>query len=194
MTKTLESARATYASLQRQYQEQCAASEKYRDELRQRAETIQALQETLHLQEAEVNKYVRERETYEERIVSLEKELEVNLETQEMLDEQKQENLMLKETIDRMRYEMDRMRNDASAVGLANTSGTNSVNGTISKSLGAELAGKLGAWGEEDEPSTSSSQPAADPHTGDDGDSSTESEIEEIITRRTTRVCHFPFF
>ena len=51
---------------------------------------------------------------YEERIVILERDLEVLSVAQAQLDEQKQQNLFLKEIIDRVRYEIDEMRNAAS--------------------------------------------------------------------------------
>jgi hypothetical protein len=66
------------------------------------------------------------------------------------LDEQKQENMLLKETIDRMRFEMDEMRANA-ALGLPpSAGGSGSGPGTLSKTLGAELMGKM-QWEEGDE-------------------------------------------
>ena len=78
---------------------------------------------------------------YEERISLLERDLEVLSIAQSQLDEQKQQNLMLKETIDRVRYEMDEMRN-AAPTNIAG-SGLSSAANSISKSLGAELMGKM---------------------------------------------------
>jgi hypothetical protein len=78
---------------------------------------------------------------YEEGILLLERDLEVLSIAQSQLDEQKQQNLFLKETIDRVRYEMDEMRN--AAPGNIASSGLSSAANTISKSLGAELMGKM---------------------------------------------------
>lgn len=51
---------------------------------------------------------------------------------------------MLKETIDRMRFDMDEMRNSAaSAAGGSGGTGTGSATSTLNKTLGAELLGKL---------------------------------------------------
>jgi len=73
-------------------------------------------------------------------VLLLERDLEVLSIAQAQLDEQKQQNLFLKETIDRVRYEMDEMRNAAPGnIG----SGLSSAANTISKSLGAELMGKM---------------------------------------------------
>ena len=74
--------------------------------------------------------------TYEAQIETLHEELVAAQQTVSALDEQKQENMYLKETIDRMRYDMDEMR--TSSVG-GSTSGAASVRGSVSKRLGAEL-------------------------------------------------------
>jgi hypothetical protein len=78
---------------------------------------------------------------YEDRIALLERDLEVLSIAQAQLDEQKQQNLYLKETIDRVRYEMDEMRN--AVPGNIAGSGLSSGANTMSKSLGAELMGKM---------------------------------------------------
>ncbi|KXN81216.1 hypothetical protein AN958_05731 [Leucoagaricus sp. SymC.cos] len=150
VTRALESAKLTYTSLQRQYQEQCTFSEKYRSDLRAREETIRTLREAASLHELESNKWAREQQGYEERIAHLEEELGVAQGVYVQLDEQKQENMLLKETIDRMRYEMDEMRANA-ALGLPPGGGSagGSGPGTLSKSLGAELMGKMKWDGEE---------------------------------------------
>jgi hypothetical protein len=115
---------------------------------------------------------------YEERILLLERDLEVLSIAQAQLDEQKQQNLFLKETIDRVRYEMDEMRN--AAPGNIAGSGLSSAANTISKSLGAELMGKMKFDMDSDE----------DPEEGDTAveDEDTEGEeedvVETIITKR----------
>lgn len=93
-------------------------------------------------------KWAKEQQGYEERIAHLEEELSVAQGVYVQLDEQKQENLLLKETIDRMRFEMDEMRANA-ALGLLPSGGAASAANTISKSLGAELMGKM-KWEEEE--------------------------------------------
>ncbi|PBL03350.1 hypothetical protein ARMGADRAFT_910387, partial [Armillaria gallica] len=187
LTKSLESSRSSYANLQKQYAEQCSASEKYRHDLRQREETIRNLKETGSLHEMEAMKWTKEHEAYEARISSLEDELELAQQVQAQLDEQKQENLLLKETIDRMRFDMDEMRNSASSV-MGGSSGNSSAANTLSKSLGAELASKIkGGWGLED----------AEEDVEDEGDSAEttverdsdgEDVIQTIITRKKRKV------
>ncbi|EEB92001.1 hypothetical protein MPER_09552 [Moniliophthora perniciosa FA553] len=101
LNRHLEHAKTNYTSLNRQYLEQCTVSEKYRDDLRQRDETIRSLTDTAQLHEMEGSKWSKEREVYEDRIIRLEQELVIAQQAMGQLEEQKQENLMLKETIDR---------------------------------------------------------------------------------------------
>lgn len=114
---------------------------------------------------------MKEQQTYEERIALLQEDLSAAQGVYVQLDEQKQENLLLKETIDRMRFEMDEMRANA-ALGLLPLGGANastSTVNTISKSLGAELMGKM-KWDEGDE-------------EGEDGEQDEEEEeVEEGLT------------
>jgi len=214
--KQLDAAKATYSSLQKQYNEQCRtyhfpllfqlprgslfillseASEKYRDDLRKREDAIRNLREAAALHEIETHKWQREHDTYEDRINQLELELSSALEAHTHLDEQKQENLLLKETIDRMRFEMDEMRHAASSNTLVGGgSGHSSAMNTMSKSLGAELAGKMN-WDMDGEGEGDSGDIMSPETTVVDED---ETEVEEdedviqtIITKRK-RVCnHF---
>ncbi|KIJ13485.1 hypothetical protein PAXINDRAFT_117256, partial [Paxillus involutus ATCC 200175] len=188
LQKSLENARASYQSLQKQYQEQCAESESYRNTLRRREEERKDLQDAASLQALETQKYMREHDSYEERLSQLESELMHAQQAHAQLDEQKQENLMLKETIDRMRFEMDEMRSLGALGGPGGGSGTGSVRGSVSKSLGAELLGKMGAqWGMEDE--------EEDEHEGleldgedEHGTDEEEDVIQTIITRKKRKV------
>lgn len=122
-----------------------AESERYRNTLRRRDQEIKDFQDAAALQALENHKYAKEHDTYEERIAFLESELSIAQQAHAQLDEQKQENLMLKETIDRMRFDMDEMRNNAAstATGGGGSSGQSSRSNTMSKSLGAELLGKM---------------------------------------------------
>ena len=174
-----------------------AASEKYRDDLRQREEMIRNLREAASLHEVENTKWAKEHENYEERITHLEMDLSIAQQAHAQLDEQKQENLLLKETIDRMRFDMDEMRNSAtSAATGGGSSGQSSAANTVSKSLGAELMGKMrGGWGmgdeEEDEEAEDGSLGAL---VDVDKDEDTESEdvIQTIITRKKRVSVLFP--
>lgn len=146
MQKQLENARASYTSLQRQYLEQCSSAEKYRSALRQRDEDLKAYQEQSSLHDAEEKKWVSARDTYEERMSQLEVELAVANHAQSALEEQKQENMLLKETIDRMRFEMDEMRSSFQSEAGKDEKGNKSQPNTIGKSLGAEMTRADSRW------------------------------------------------
>jgi hypothetical protein len=134
----------------------------------------------------ETNKYLKENEAYEERIVLLEQDLTFAQQAQASLDEQKQENLMLKETIDRMRFDMDELRaglaSNASGVG----SGTSSAPSSVSRSLGAELLSKLtdgGGWIDEDDEGDSMETLRVLGIENQDDDTEDEDIVQTIITR-----------
>lgn len=100
--------------------------------------------------------------------------------------------MLLKETIDRMRFDLDEMRNNvaAGAGGGAPGSGQSSVANTVSKSLGAELLGKMkGPWGgmgEVDDMDTEGMEDDEGDSSGTPGGDDTESEdvVQTIITRK----------
>ncbi|KAL7279236.1 hypothetical protein ACG7TL_007076 [Trametes sanguinea] len=188
LQKSLDTARSSYQSLQKQYQEQCAESERYRNQLRRRDQEIKDLQDAAQLQAIEGQKWLREQSNYEERIAALETELILAQQAQAQLDEQKQENMLLKETIDRMRFDMDELRNSASGIGQGG-SGTASAHGSVSKSLGAELLSKMkdGKWDMDEEVEE-------DPHSfevevdAEDDDTESEDVVQTIITRTKRKV------
>lgn len=116
---------------------------------------------------------------YEERILLLERDLEVLSIAQAQLEEQKQQNLFLKETIDRVRYEMDEMRN--AAPGNIAGGGLSSAANTISKSLGAELMGKMKFDMDSDEEEGDTAVEDDDKTEGEDEE---EDVVQTIITKR----------
>ncbi|KAK6996519.1 hypothetical protein R3P38DRAFT_3329523 [Favolaschia claudopus] len=197
ISKQLETSKMSYNNLQRQYVDQCARAEKYRDDLREREELVRSMRDAAGLTQIEIARFAKEHEAYEERIGQLEMELSVAQQAHAQLDEQKQENMLLKETIDRMRFDLDEMRNNSAGSVVGGSSGQSSAANTVSKSLGQELLGKMkGAWGglesdteeegeEEEEPDTSSS--SATPGAEDD-DTEGEDVIQTIITRKKRKV------
>lgn len=156
--------------------------------LRRRDQEIKDHQEAAQLHSVEAQKWLREQANYEDRIAFVESELAIAQQAQTQLDEQKQENMMLKETIDRMRFDMDELRNSAHGLEKG-SSGTASAHGSVSKSLGAELLSKMkdGKWeleedDEESEPNSLELEVAAE-----DEDTESEDYVQTIITR-TKRV------
>ncbi|KAJ7234179.1 hypothetical protein B0H12DRAFT_1191782 [Mycena haematopus] len=196
VTKQLETSKASYNSLQRQYLDQCARAEKYRDDLRDREEAVRSLHEAASLTQIETARYAKEKEVHEQQILQLEKEIAIAQEAHDELDEQKQQNMLLKETIDRMRFDLDEMRSSNSA-GVGGSSGQSSAANTISKSLGQELLGKMkGGWGglegegeedAEEEAEEGSGSSATTPGVEDD-DTEGEDVIQTIITRKKRKV------
>ena len=89
------------------------------------------------------------------------------------MDRQKHENLGLKETIDRLRFEMDELRNSNAAA--AGSTGVSRA-GTMAPSLAAELQQRL------------LDQADADREKAGSGDENQEEDyVETVITRR--KVC-----
>lgn len=99
---------------------------------------------------------------------------------------------MLKETIDRMRFDMDEMR-AASGIGGADA-GRSSAPGTVSKSLGAELMSKMegSQWSLNEEQEAAEEREVTRELEADDGEE-TEGEdvVQTIITRRRVSVDFF---
>lgn len=146
-------------------------SERYRDLLRRRDEEIKVIKEQTDMTVLEAQKLASVAATYEAQIEALHQELESAQQAVSALDEQKQENMFLKETIDRMRYDMDEMRTSS---GGGPGSGAASIRGSVSKSLGAELLGKM-KWQSEEDVEYVTSDPE------DRLSDEEEEEIEEIV-------------
>ncbi|THU92091.1 hypothetical protein K435DRAFT_862817 [Dendrothele bispora CBS 962.96] len=108
-TTLLEQAKGTYQSLQKQYPEQCAAAEQYRINIRSRDETIRYLRDIVESKELEQNSSRELQRTLENRICQLEHQLSSAQETYAELDQRKNENLLLKEAIERMELEFEEM-------------------------------------------------------------------------------------
>lgn len=135
----------------------------------------------------EIEKWEAQRDQWEATHQHLEQQLLIAREAQAQLDEQKQENMLLKETIDRMRFDMDELRSkaDGNLAPGASGSGSTSNQNTISKSLGVELLRSGGKWMDEEQSEDEESSTAVD-EDGSAGGSGTEDEdvVQTIITRR----------
>jgi chromosome segregation ATPase len=188
--KALEASRASYSGLNRQYQEQCAEAERVRNQLRGRDAELKDLRDAAGLVSLETGKWGRERENYDERIVGLEADLAAAAAAHAALEDQKQENMMLKETIDRLRFEMDELRTAAAAAGSGKDAAA-SREATMSRSLGAEMQRMIGdeKWEDGDgDDSADTETVVGTPGPGEDegSGSGSEDEIETqtIITRK----------
>lgn len=110
------------------------------------------------------------------------------------MEESKNENLQLKETIDRLRLDLDELRTQARAHSEMKTggtalsrsaSGTESVPPTLSRNLGRELARKFAGQGLEESTETEET------NAGMEGDDGYE---EEIVTTRRRLVSQMVYY
>ncbi|GJJ08355.1 hypothetical protein Clacol_002569 [Clathrus columnatus] len=180
LQKSLENSKALYQNLNKQYIEQCSESEKLRNSLRQKDQDIKALEETKQLHELELFKWNQQRESLETAHSITEQELVIARHAQAELDDQKQENLVLKETIDRLRFDLDELRTREHAVPAGHGSASSQFN-TISKSLGAELMSRWDSMDQDDEVTEEEEKGEA---LGSDG----EEMIQTIITRKKRKI------
>ncbi|CAE6337269.1 unnamed protein product [Rhizoctonia solani] len=135
LQKGLEHHKTQYSNMQKKYHEQCTETERMRNALRRKEQEIKEADDRAFAHEAETQKWARERETLEQSIETLEAELITTRHASNELDEQKQENLLLKETIDRLRFDLDALR----AGMTSNVGGQNQGPGTLSRSLANEI-------------------------------------------------------
>lgn len=91
-----------------------------------------------------LTQFTREVQVLEAEVKRLEQDLSLARQAESHLEVQKQENLALKETIDRMRYELDEAKAIATNVGGHTRNATGSSGpGTLSRNLGDELHRRL---------------------------------------------------
>ncbi|WWC59592.1 uncharacterized protein I303_102149 [Kwoniella dejecticola CBS 10117] len=121
LQRSLENAKSNHANMQKMYNSQCDEAQRLRDMLRDRDEEIRSLEENVQGHAADEEKFNREVQAFESEVKRLETDLSVARQAESHLDVQKQENLALKETIDRMRFDLDEAR--AQAANAAGTSG-----------------------------------------------------------------------
>lgn len=160
-----------------------------RDILRDRDLQYRDASEKISLHNLEINKWLQNNEQLNQRIANLEQQLVVAREAETQLDEQKQENLLLKETIDRMKFDMEELRHKADG-NIPSTSGSASNQSTLSKSLGVEIMRmNNGKWPGEDESDEESESTAVEDEQHDDGDDTEGEDVIQTIITRKKRVC-----
>lgn len=154
-------------------------SSSYRDELRQRDFEISTGKSKADQAEYEHHRLRQDIQAQEARSAQLEADIKQANMLYAQLEEQKQENLVLKETIDRLRMELEEARNNPLEAPLTNPPSRGS---TITRSLGAELGNLFNG---PDEDLSEESQEEEESTTAVDSDG--EDVIQTVITRR--RVC-----
>ena len=126
-----------------------------------------------------MSQYTGEIQSLEAEVKRLESELESARRAESVLETQKQENLLLKETMDRMRFDLDEARaaaaNALKVGGHAKISTGSSGAPTLSRNLGEEINRRLA--------DAAMSAKAAQEEGEDDGEV-----IETVVTTRQTKV------
>jgi len=114
----------------------------------------------------------------EAEVKRLEGELATARQAESVLETQKQENLQLKETIDRMRFDLEEAKNNATNAGKGHgrtATSNSSAEGTLSRNLGDEINRRL-----LDAQTVSEEE--------NDDDNAGESDVETVVTIQRTRV------
>ncbi|KAF8340556.1 uncharacterized protein EI90DRAFT_2080986 [Cantharellus anzutake] len=164
LQRQLDASRNSHQSLQKQYQEQIgtlslrtcrqfkliifidsALSENYRDTIRKKDQEVKHAEELATVHQNDLTKWRNERELAEANIESLKAELAAAQSAHQSLEEQKQANQMLRETIDRLRLDLDEIRISNTAGGGKDSAKSTAINqrGHASKRSVASLAAEL---------------------------------------------------
>lgn len=114
-------------------------SEKLRTQLNLKEEELRYAHQSIRSHASDLRKWESDRQLHEDVIKKLNLELHELQSTREILEEQKQANLELKATIDKLKFELEEQRARYAGSSVADSRPT-SVAGSLSKSLGAELA------------------------------------------------------
>ncbi|GAA6022195.1 hypothetical protein JCM8202_000149 [Rhodotorula sphaerocarpa] len=183
LNKSLERSREAYETMKRNYTATCDEAERLRGLVADLRRDNRSAEEAIQGHSLQVQQFERDRELLQQAISKLEGELETARQAEDALDDQKQENLLLKETIDKLRFEIEEMRSVGPRSGFldaANSalSPSKSLADSISKSIGREIATRMAA-GEEDE----SEEDEASETEGDGAD-----DVDDIIVTTHRRI------
>ncbi|GAA5889951.1 hypothetical protein JCM5296_003659 [Sporobolomyces johnsonii] len=183
LTKSLERSREAYDTMKRNYTTTCEEAERLRALVAETRRENRAAEEAMQNHALQVQQFDRDRELLQQAITKLEEDLLVARRAQDSLDDQKQENLMLKETIDRLRFDLDEMRVASRKSGSLDTgspgdpnSPAKSLAASISKSLGREIANRMAEQEEE-----------SDSDEGEETEGEDE-EVDDIIVTTHRRI------
>jgi len=138
LNSRIASIEGNYHNIKLKWDEAVAESEKLRTQLNLKEEELRSANRSIQAHASDLKKWEAERLVREDHIKSLRLELQELQTTREILEEQKQANLDLKATIDRLKYELEeqRVRNAGSSVAESRPV---SIAGSLGPSLGAEF-------------------------------------------------------
>ncbi|BGP21434.1 hypothetical protein JCM10295v2_000309 [Rhodotorula toruloides] len=149
LTKSLERSREAYDGMKRNYTSTCEEAERLRALVAETRRENRAAEEAIQNHGLQIQQLDRDRELLQQAVNKLEEDLVVARRAQDSLDEQKQENLLLKETIDKLRFEIEEMRVAGRKSGFLDSSSAlvspakASLADSINRSLGREIATQL---------------------------------------------------
>ncbi|PVF95565.1 hypothetical protein CPB86DRAFT_776198 [Serendipita vermifera] len=186
LQRSLESAKAAHQTLAKQHAEQTAEADKNRGIVRAREKELRELEHLLMTTEHEVEKARADAEMTEEQIKQLQTELAKANQVHADYLAQKQENVILKETIDRLRFDLDDLRSaHAAESSKGGSSAPGSAMASLSRTLGSELLRRLNPHeeegGDESDSETTVDETVEEKVQNTDGD---EAVIQTIITRK----------
>ncbi|GAA6053438.1 hypothetical protein JCM3770_005166 [Rhodotorula araucariae] len=152
LTKSLERSREAYDGMKRNYTSTCEEAERLRTLVAETRRENRAAEEAMQNHTLQVQQFERDRELLQQAIAKLEEDLVVARRAQDTLDDQKQENLLLKETIDKLRFEIEEMHSMGPKSGFLDVghgagiaSPSKTLADSMSKSLGREIASQMSA-------------------------------------------------
>ncbi|EXX52215.1 hypothetical protein RirG_254850 [Rhizophagus irregularis DAOM 197198w] len=108
--KNLSSQKQLYSHLKRQYEEQCEEAEKLKDLVRIKEEELSNTERNLTFFSMERRAWTEDRERLESALIKLEKNAEAAQQHENELVRQRDENLYLKETIDKLKLDLEEIR------------------------------------------------------------------------------------
>ncbi|GAA5992429.1 hypothetical protein JCM11641_002904 [Rhodosporidiobolus odoratus] len=182
LTKNLERSREAYDSMKRNYTATCDEAERLRALVAETRRENRAAEEAMQNHALQVQQFDRDRDLLQQAINKLEEDLGTARRAQDSLDDQKQENLLLKETIDKLRFEIEEMRSARRKSqfldgAVAPGSPAKSLAESLSKSLGREIANQMAAQQDSD-----SSEDEGEETAGE------EDEVDDIIVTTHRRI------
>ncbi|BGP36461.1 hypothetical protein JCM10449v2_000362 [Rhodotorula kratochvilovae] len=179
LTKSLVRSREAYDSMKRNYTSTCEEAERLRTLVAETRRENRAAEEAMQSHALQVQQFERDRELLQQAITKLEEDLAVARRAQDTLDDQKQENLLLKETIDKLRFEIEEMRSVGRKSGFldvrhaAISSPSKTLADSISKSLGREIASQLAEQ---------------DSESSEEEDTASEEDVDDIVITTHRRI------
>lgn len=154
LVKELENNQANYQKIKQKYEDCLSELDKQRSQLRTRDEEMRYANQAIQNHASDHRKWDSERKFMEEHIQKMTLERNAMQHATTILEEQKQANIELKSTIDRLKHELDEQRTINSSSSVLG-SRPNSLAGTVGQTFGDELkkAMESGEYDQEDDAS-----------------------------------------